>query len=829
MDRDELSLPEEILSTTSSSSSFVPVDQIQDAIQIIDENKQFNQEILSYIKKTTKTVGNDYHIISVFGSQSTGKSTLLNRLFNTNFDVMEESRRQQTTKGIWLASSPIISNSKSSTKQQQVDEGDSILVMDVEGTDGRERGEDQDFERKAALFAMATSEILILNIWETQIGLYQGANLGLLKTVFEVNISLFGKSKLEKTNDHKVLLLIVIRDHIGTTPKENLADIIVQDLNQIWDTLNIPTELSHLKFNDFFDIDFHALRHKVLQPKEFMEDIYELGNEFKGLFKPNYHHNIPIDGWTLYAENCWNQINNNKDLDLPTQQILVAKFKCDEIISTIFDEFLVKFNELPNLINGDYENFGLLLIDLRDDILENYKSLASKYNKSVFEQKELTLKDKLNGKFKEIFDTQVKLLLETNINKFKSTMIEYSGSKTFYNQTLTLQKGISQDFNQQIKHISLNDDLSYDHHVEEFNTQINNLIQKQQVLELQNILNKSLKKLNNGLNKYLQFELNDPKADLWDNVLSKFNQINEELFTNYTSSEGKIDFGLGTTDQINKDSIAKFKFKSWVKFYEINHKLISKTNLLTLLKDRFDDKFRYDENGLPKLYIDAHELEVQFDKSKSFSLDILPILSLATLKDGSEILPEFDIFNKTLRIKYLGKEQVEQDDDDEEDDDEDKCFAENITEQEKSEILTKFKKEIDAKFIETKRSIVQHITQIPYYIYLIIVALGWNEFMAILRNPLLFSLLIIIVAGVYILYQLNLLRPALIVVQRLIDEVINVTKEKLREVLIDDYQPSGRRLERISKNKLEFENKNDNDDDDDQGETIELQDLKSST
>ena len=70
---------------------------------------------------------------------------------------------------------------------------DNILVMDVEGTDGRERGEDQDFERKSALFALATSEVLILNMWEQQVGLYNAANLGLLKVVFEVNLELFIK------------------------------------------------------------------------------------------------------------------------------------------------------------------------------------------------------------------------------------------------------------------------------------------------------------------------------------------------------------------------------------------------------------------------------------------------------------------------------------------------------------------------------------------------------------------------------------------------------------------------------------------------------------
>ncbi|KAE8222459.1 hypothetical protein CF319_g4343 [Tilletia indica] len=32
--------------------------------------------------------------------------------------------------------------------------------------------------------------VLIFNLWEHQVGLYQGANMGLLKTVFEVNLGI---------------------------------------------------------------------------------------------------------------------------------------------------------------------------------------------------------------------------------------------------------------------------------------------------------------------------------------------------------------------------------------------------------------------------------------------------------------------------------------------------------------------------------------------------------------------------------------------------------------------------------------------------------------
>ena len=75
--------------------------------------------------------------------------------------------------------------------------------------------------------------------------------MGLLKTVFEVNLSLFGKSKLETHNDHKVLLLIVIRDHVGVTPVESLAKTFTLDLQNMWSSLAKPAELEHLQFADF--------------------------------------------------------------------------------------------------------------------------------------------------------------------------------------------------------------------------------------------------------------------------------------------------------------------------------------------------------------------------------------------------------------------------------------------------------------------------------------------------------------------------------------------------------------------------------------------------
>ena len=62
------------------------------------------------------------------------------------------SGRHQTTRGIWLARSGKLPRP-------------ATLVMDLEGSDGRERGEDDNsFERQSALFALAVADVLLVNM-----------------------------------------------------------------------------------------------------------------------------------------------------------------------------------------------------------------------------------------------------------------------------------------------------------------------------------------------------------------------------------------------------------------------------------------------------------------------------------------------------------------------------------------------------------------------------------------------------------------------------------------------------------------------------------------
>lgn len=71
-------------------------------VQIIGENGAFilPQTFTNDIVKRHPGLNNNYKVISIVGGQSSGKSTLINNVFSTDFEVLDGSEGiKQTTKG----------------------------------------------------------------------------------------------------------------------------------------------------------------------------------------------------------------------------------------------------------------------------------------------------------------------------------------------------------------------------------------------------------------------------------------------------------------------------------------------------------------------------------------------------------------------------------------------------------------------------------------------------------------------------------------------------------------------------------------------------------
>jgi len=113
--------------------------------------------------------------------------------------------------------------------------------------------------------------------------------MGLLKTVFEVNLQLFQQQRgydplfwgvVNDSTKERALLLFVLRDHIGTTPLSNLAETLKKDLSNIWSSLSKPPGLESCEIQDYFDFQFTALPHKILMPDQFNEKVDSLRTRF---------------------------------------------------------------------------------------------------------------------------------------------------------------------------------------------------------------------------------------------------------------------------------------------------------------------------------------------------------------------------------------------------------------------------------------------------------------------------------------------------------------------------------------------------------------------
>ncbi|TGJ86082.1 hypothetical protein E0Z10_g2711 [Xylaria hypoxylon] len=798
------------------------VAQYEHGVQVIDEDKEFNSNLGSYLQATdVADAGFNYHIISVFGSQSTGKSTLLNNLFGTEFNVMSETERRQTTKGIWMS------------KNKTASMTDNILVMDVEGTDGRERGEDQDFERKSALFALATSEVLIVNIWEHQVGLYQGANMGLLKTVFEVNLQLFLKDKQQSTP--RSLLFFVIRDHIGNTPLANLRNTLVQDLTKLWSTISKPQGLEKANIEDYFDFAFATLPHKILQPEKFIDEVKNLGRRFiagsrssrtklqhgeqeleGGLFLAEYHRRIPADGFSVYAEGVWDQIVHNKDLDLPTQQELLAQFRCDEIsrdVLILFDATIGPLEEQQ----AEASRVGnpLVLADLgdtgkrtREKCVKAFETQASRYHKAVYARKRTELESKIDQRLKTLYQGQLTAAHKSGVTSFSDAVSgavkagQKSGAAYEFADIVVAEKAkCSDQFKTEVHNLTI-PGIAWTNFVPQlalFEKELDEVSARLRKEEMRRLATRVERWVKSRLGDAVGLEFNKlgsgrgglgapeegekppTEKDLWDRIWNVFISIVKEAESRFTdraksfeASEAEVEVGLW-----------RLRRKSWVALREKVDEEVMEGNILLKLRENFEDKFRYDEAGVPRIWRPVDDIEGIYTRARESTLTLIPLLSRFRLST-THTPPDLPAF---IGHQPAGAETEDEDDltpiggVDEEDG---KSLEEEMTvlsEGKRQDLVVRFKKMADGVYVEAKRSAIGGVAQVPLYFYGILLALGWNELVTVLRNPMLFLLLIIIAGGTYVAYNLNLLGPMMQMSTAAWNQAVEIGKQRLREFL----------------------------------------------
>ena len=568
------------------------------------------------------------------------------------------------------------------------------------------------------------TDVLIINMWETSVGLYNGANMGLLKTVFEVNLQLFAKR-----NGPKTLLFFVIRDFIGSTPIESLSATIQTDLQTIWGSLSKPKELVDCKISDFFTFQFSTLPHKILKPEEFDVQSNELRKRFYEqdskyyVFKETSTKTVPADGLCTYASNIWNLILENKDLDLPTQQELLAQFRCDEIASTVFEYFktqIVSYEKLDEMIL----DFGSRFEELREVHMELFNDEAHRYSRDIYTKKKEELFLKINERIKVIFQAHMAIFSKKALKQLGKDI-----GPTFIESLKQSKDEILQNFDQELKVSTLSQvDWDIDIMRNEFIEQLEERMSAIRTEKMKDIVSESVIQCEESVVEQVQSVLTSCPNDMWVRVMHCFKT---GVSVSIEALESKMNsFGVSSEEsKLYKSKLVKDLCRLFIA--KLKEEL-SGPMIIVKARQKFEEKFRYDDQGIPRIWKPTDDIEVFYIRAKDHALTLLGLVKNIPLDaiEGPEILlNEMKSDSKRLEIMTTSKLEIAE---------------------------AQIRKEMEVLYIDAKRSMVASSTSIPLWVFVLILILGWNELVAVLSNP--FYLLLTMLIGIitYLVYALNL-------------------------------------------------------------------------
>lgn len=575
------------------------------------------------------------------------------------------------------------------------------------------------------------------------------------------------------------LLFFVIRDHIGNTPLANLRTTLIQDLSKIWSTISKPPGLESSKIEDYFDFGFAALPHKILQEDKFKSEVSKLGARFTagnrpeskdtqadeqlegGIFLPEYHRRIPADGFSIYAEGIWDQIVNNKDLDLPTQQELLAQFRCDEISKEVINAFdlvvapleerQVEATNLGKILV--LANLGALCSEARETCLKAFQGQASRYHKKVYSEKRLELEGKVDTRLKTLFQSQLAAAHKSGVASFSEAVIgqvkagQKSGGAYEFAEIVEKEKTKTLgEFKKEAQSLAIQGVpwTNFKPQYQLFDAELDEVSAKLRKEELRRLATRVERLVKSRLADAIGVEFNklgsgrggaetsgdeeekpSTEKDLWDRIWNVFTSIVQDAEKRFVDRARTFD----ASEEETEIGLWRLRRKSWVALREKIEEEVMEGNILLKLRENFEDKFRYDEAGVPRIWRPTDDIEGIYTKARESTLTLIPLLSRFRLS-STYAAPDL--------VSFIGPQPPGVEAGDEEDlapiggvdDHEGKSLEEEMTvlsESKRQDLVVRFKKTADGVYVEAKRSAIGGVAQIPIYFYGLLIALGWNE------------------------------------------------------------------------------------------------------
>ena len=683
--------------------------------------------------------------------------TLLNKLFNTKFEVMNAQHgRSQTTKGIMFS----------------WDKERKFLIYDVEGIDSRERRDNKTFENCTSLFALACTDLLIINMWTFDIGRYTASNLGILSTIFKLYLKLFVVKFVKQ-------ICFIFRDYEDNQSINNIITMMQSDIFTIWNEIPKPEKYKNSKPNEFFCFNFFFFHNMIYKLDQFQDDLnnfkscFNINNREKYIFRNyNYQENIPIDGYSKFISSLWIQIREQKELNLPCHKELVSQYKCKEHKNETLEKLEPKIRKLENVVEQKfYPMFVKDCTSILEEGLLSFRDLSSSYEEGIVNQVKLELIKSLYDRLFRIFVIQMNQLCKESINKLRNLIKEITDAcdkdkqenfwinygnytdKMYMDINNFYQNGLNASF---IK----NSNWEYQSHLKQFKENLGD--------EFKTLAEKEYDKFTSYLKKtfkikFLQFckeEILNFECNMYSKIEAKYTEVILEIRKLVLLIFSK---GFSMSENQGKERIKLF-FKEYYNQGLSEIKKVSE-DLNSISLKKFIQLFNREDNGLKRKFskMKEEELNLIYEKIKinicnNINLfKVFPIYSI----EGTSFLEDI----KKIDIDFSNQRKI---------------FEPFLSPKSLSSIQEKFIQQSEEELDRAKNgslSVLGNLKQIPPLFWVLILVLSYDKILWIISNPFSLMFLIPIIFIFIILEYFGLSRIA-----------FNYAKYKSKEILIGHFK-----------------------------------------
>ncbi|KAA3457294.1 protein ROOT HAIR DEFECTIVE 3-like isoform X1 [Gossypium australe] len=571
------------------------------SIQLIDGDGLFNDVGTDRLIKEIKLAecGLSYAVVAIMGPQSSGKWMHLRE-------------------GIWMAKCAGIEPC--------------TLVMDLEGTDGRERGEDDTaFEKQSALFALAVSDIVLINMWCHDIGREQAANKPLLKTVFQVMMRLF--------SPRKTTLMFVIRDKTRT-PLENLEPVLKEDIQKIWDSVPKPQAHKETPLSEFFNVEVVALSSYEEKEEQFKEQVANLRQRFFHSIAPgglagDRRGVVPASGFSFSAQQIWKVIKENKDLDLPAHKVMVATVRCEEIANEKYAGFTA--NESWCLLeeavqSGPVAGFGKKLNSILYTSLTEYDAEATYFDEGVRSAKRKQLEEKLLQLVQPAHHAMLGHLRSVTLEKFKEAFDkDLNGGEGFSVATRNCTEAYMALFDEGYADAAVElanwDSLKVR---DKLRRDIDAHVASVRAAKFSELTSSYEAKLNEALSGPVEALLDGANNDTWPSIKKLLQRETESAVSGLSDALSGFDMDEKTKEKMltsledHARGVVEAKARE-----EAGRALIR-------MKDRFSTLFSHDSDSMPRVWTGKEDIRAITKTARSASLKLLSVMAAIRLDDNAD-------------------------------------------------------------------------------------------------------------------------------------------------------------------------------------------------